>query len=398
MGIQILPPRESGFERAFQASRPALKTISDLIGKHKEKKQGSEFGKRLATEFNRPELEEVIKMTPREKWPEIYKSLIAQKGMADLNKFLIKEAQSQNMDGSAQQDMEAPQRQEEAISQAQQQQGMQQRPGMAKRNPYETALAIAAAGHPEIAKAFLEGPKAEERKVEAIQKEKQFAHKETEKFANETVDSSKNAEEIKFASNVVRNAIRSGKTGATAQNMAYAYLSDAKSPLAGMFQSKEAGKFNVAMKTLASGFKKIMGSKPTEREFFWYENILPGLLKGAPTNEAILDYFDHLADLDIKTQEIADRIVSENGGYRPIDIGERVRKEMKPYLNEAINEGYALSGEFETSNKKGDKKESQKTIFTDRPPAKSNKGAVLTNEDTGERFKSDGNEWVPIND
>lgn len=235
--------------------------------------------------------------------------------------------------------------------------------------------------------------KTEQRNIRG--KEKRFAHSSTSKYATELEQSAKNAEEIKFATSTIRNAIRSGKTGLTAQNMAYSYLSDAQSPIAGAFQSKEAGKFNVAMKTLASGFKKIMGAKPTEREFFWYENILPGLLKSAPTNEAILDYFDHLADMDIEAQNIHDEIVKENGGYRPIDIDSQVRKRMKPILNQAINEGYALSGEFDSQEKVAKGKE--KTVYTEMPPAKSNKGKILTNEDDGKRYKSDGNEWVPLN-
>lgn len=236
--------------------------------------------------------------------------------------------------------------------------------------------------------------KTEQRKIRT--KEKEFGHKSTEKYATELAASSKNAEEIKFATNVMRNAIRSGKTGPTAQNLAYSYLSDIKSPFAGIFQSKEAGQYNVGMKTLASGFKKIMGAKPTEREFFWYENILPGLLKQASTNEAILDYFDTLADLDIKAQEISDRIVEGNGGYRPQDLDVQIRKEMKPFLNQTINEGYALSGEFEKP--KGKKAAAARTIFTNKPVAsKSNKGKILTDEDTGERFESNGKEWVPLN-
>lgn len=273
-------------------------------------------------------------------------------------------------------------------SQPQQQQQEQRRQ---QQDPFAEAEAMAEIGEHDLARVASD-------KAKSAQKSQQFAHSSTQKYADELRESAANAEEIKFASGVMRNVLRSGKTGPTAQNMAYAYLTDIKSPMAGMFQSKEAGKFNVAMKTLASGFKKIMGAKPTEREFFWYENILPGLLKAAPTNEAILDYFEHLADLDIKSQEIADKIVEGNGGMRPIDLDSKVRKQMKPFLNEAINEGYSLSGEFEAEPKKGKSKSPEKTIFTDLPPAnRTNQGKILTNEDTGEKFKSNGKEWVPLN-
>lgn len=252
--------------------------------------------------------------------------------------------------------------------------------------------------NPTLARQATEEEKLKDKRKTEEQKKIEFGHKETKKYGEEIQSAAANANEIKFATGVIRNAIRSGKTGASAQNLAYAYLSDSKSPIAGLFQSKEAGQFNVAMKTLASGFKKIMGAKPTEREFFWYENILPGLLKAAPTNEAILDYFDHLADLDIKSQEVYDEIIDKNSGYRPIDIDKKVRDQMKPFLNEAINEGYALSGEFESSPKSGKGKAAEKTTFTEMPPANpSNKGKILTDHDSGQRFRSDGKEWIPLN-
>lgn len=250
--------------------------------------------------------------------------------------------------------------------------------------------AYAAEKFPHAARQMQEEEKSREKK-------KQFAHTSTEKYSAKLMEGAEQADEIKFATNVMRNAIRSGKTGATAQNLAYAYLNDIKSPLAGIFQSKEGGQFNVGMKTLAGGFKQLMGQKPTEREFFWYENILPGLLKNASTNEAILDYFDVLADMKLKSREAYDRIISENKGYRPIDIDKKIRDEMKPYFNQIINEGYALAGEFEAPI--GKEKAQTGVVYTEKPTAsRANQGKYLIDHETGQKYFSDGKEWIPIND
>lgn len=235
---------------------------------------------------------------------------------------------------------------------------------------------------------------------EGVEKEKvrQFAHKNTEKYSEKLADDSRQGEEMKYGVKLIRDAIKSGKTGPTARNLAQKYLESSKSPLADLFASPESGKVNIGIKTLASGFKQIMGSKPTEREFFWYENILPSLVKNIQTNESIVDYFDKVSDFSLKAQDVADEIVKENSGYRPIDLDVKVREKMKPMFNDLISQGMGLLGESESQPKQSSKKgsQSENRVFTDLPDAKAYSGKVVRDQDSNKRYRSDGNSWIEV--
>jgi len=174
--------------------------------------------------------------------------------------------------------------------------------------------------------------------------EKQFGHKETTKYAENIAEDADQARNILHANKGLREAIKKGKTGLSARNAMYKYLVSQKSPFAGLFQDKDTQAVINSQKALSGGFKKLFGSKPTEREFFWYENILPDLFKSGEVNESIADYYDEIAQIMLKSQSIMDEIVKKNGGYRPIDIDSQVREKMKPELDKLVNNGEKLSG------------------------------------------------------
>jgi hypothetical protein len=174
--------------------------------------------------------------------------------------------------------------------------------------------------------------------------EKQFAHKETADYGKNLATNFDSAQEVKHAVNDLRGALKKGATGAKARNFAFKYLSSKKNPIAGLFQNEDTQAVINAQKVFASGFKQIFGSKPTEREFFWYENILPDLLKSGEVNEKVADYFERSADLIIQAQAAYDDIVKKNKGFRPIDIDVQVREKLKPKADKLIEEGEKLSG------------------------------------------------------
>lgn len=234
----------------------------------------------------------------------------------------------------------------------------------------------------------------QQEQIKQAQKEREFGHTKTEKFSEKLAADATQGEEMKYGIRLIRDAMKSGRTGPTARNLAQKYLEGAKSPLADLFASPASGKINVGIKTLAGGFKQIMGSKPTEREFFWYENILPSLVKNIETNEAIVDYFDKVSDFSLKAQEESDQIIKENGGYRPIDLDVRVREKMRPLFNNLISEGMGLLGESESPSPK--KEASSPTVFTEFPDAKSYKGRILRDPDSGKRYQSDGINWIEV--
>lgn len=175
------------------------------------------------------------------------------------------------------------------------------------------------------------------------QQKRQFEHTATKEYAKGLSEAANQAREMKIAITEAKKSLKKGKTGLKPRNIIFKYLSSKRSPLAGFFQDKDTQSIVNAQKTMAGGLKNIFGARPTEREFFWYENILPDLLKSPEVNEVSMNYFEKVADLNLKAQELSDEIVKKNGGYRPIDLEEKVREQLRPEIDKLMNEGYNLT-------------------------------------------------------
>ncbi len=222
---------------------------------------------------------------------------------------------------------------------------------------------------------------------------RQFGHKETAKFAEDIRGSAENAREVRQAVNEVVRLSNQGFTGLNLKNAFTKFLQDRKSFLAPAFTDKNAQSLISATKSLAGGFRELFGSKPTQSEFFWYENILPDLLKDADTNINAAQYFGKLADHKLKMQEIADEIVEENDGYRPIDLDVQVRKRMKPEIDRLVKEGEEL---YRASQQPQEDASQDRQAFADLPPPAQFKGKTITNQQTGVKMHSNGSKWIRV--
>ena len=172
--------------------------------------------------------------------------------------------------------------------------------------------------------------------------EKEFAHKETFDYAKGIRDNADKGREIITAADQIEDALKKGASGGNARNIAYSYLKKKQSPLADLFLTEDMQQLISNTKTLAGGFTGLFGKQPTQKEFFWYETILPGILKDVLTNKKSTEYFKKFANLAVKSQDIYDDVVKENRGYRPIDIDLKVRERLKPFTDKLIKEGEEL--------------------------------------------------------
>ena len=132
--------------------------------------------------------------------------------------------------------------------------------------------------------------------------EKQFAHKDTAEYAKGVRENADRGQEILHAVEDIEKRIKkTNVTGVNARNLAFNYFKGSKNPflqsLANIFQTEDTQAIISATKTLAGGFRQLFGSKPTQAEFFWYENILPNILKDAATNSQAASYFGKVAKL-----------------------------------------------------------------------------------------------------
>lgn len=173
-------------------------------------------------------------------------------------------------------------------------------------------------------------------------KEREFAHSSMADYVADVRESAKNSEEVKFAVEEVKRIANTGETGVNARNLFQEFLKGRNSFLANAFINKTQQSLISATKSLAGGFRELFGARPTQREFFWYENILPNILKDADTNIAAADYFGRVANLRVRHQEVMNEIIKENGGFRPIDLDVKTADRMKPERDRLMKEGEKL--------------------------------------------------------
>ncbi len=231
---------------------------------------------------------------------------------------------------------------------------------------------------------------------ESAQKRKEFGHTSTAQYAADVRESAKNSEEVQHAVGEVKRIAESGETGVNAKNLFQEFLKNRSSFLANAFINKTQQNLISATKSLAGGFRELFGARPTQREFFWYENILPNILKDADTNIAAADYFGRVANNRVRTQEVMDDIVEENGGFRPIDLDVKVRKRMKPEQDRLITEGERLYKE-QQAREAMPKQDTAQTTEADfdmkkMPPASGHEGKTIE-DDKGNKYKSNGKNW-----
>lgn len=229
---------------------------------------------------------------------------------------------------------------------------------------------------------------------ESNEKRRQFGHQQTADYAKNLRESADNAREVIDAVNEIRRISEEGITGVNARNLLTSYLSSQNSFLAPALIDKDRQSLISATKTLAGGFRQLFGARPTQREFFWYENILPNLLKNADSNIAAAEYFGKVANYNLRAQQIADDIVLKNNGYRPLDIDARVRKELKKERDALVAEGEKLNKQIEKESPP-DQFKAAGSKMEKMPSAKDNAGRIIFDE-KGNRYRSNGKTWRRI--
>jgi hypothetical protein len=214
------------------------------------------------------------------------------------------------------------------------------------------------------------------------QNERHFAHTQTSDYAKDLRENAKKSEEVISGVREIRKRIqKEGSVGPNARNLAFTYFQSKESPFANLFQTEDTQAIMSATKSLAGGsFKDLFGGRGTQREFFWFTNILPDILKDAATNEASLKYFEKIALTNLKRKEIADKIITKNGGFRPIDLETRVSKKMQKEMDKLVTEGEKI---YETK------------LLEDAPDPSKNEGRTIVDE-LGNRFISTGSKWEKL--
>jgi hypothetical protein len=131
-----------------------------------------------------------------------------------------------------------------------------------------------------------------------------------------------------------------------------------------------------------SGAKDTFGARVTNFDLQSYMKRLPSLLNTADGRRRVLRDLRIMNDLNKRHAEGVLNIVEREGGPGQTSISKAERlykKENKEYLDEKRQEFINPS----------------KTQFSTLPDAKNYSGRTVIDEETGERFKSNGTQWEP---
>lgn len=131
-----------------------------------------------------------------------------------------------------------------------------------------------------------------------------------------------------------------------------------------------------------SGAKDTFGARVTNFDLQAYMKRLPTLLNSAEGRRRVLRDLRLMNKLNTMHQEGVLEIVDREGGPEKISLSQAERRYRKEHSREIDQ----LKKEFVNP---------EKHVFHDRPDAKVYQGRIIVDEQTGERLKSNGKEWVP---
>lgn len=131
-----------------------------------------------------------------------------------------------------------------------------------------------------------------------------------------------------------------------------------------------------------SGAKDTFGARVTNFDLQSYMKRLPTLLNSAEGRRRVLRDLRLMNNLNSMHEQGVLDIVEREGGPEKISLSQAERR----YRREHSKEIEQIKKEFVSP---------EKHIFSDKPDPKIYSGRIVVDEKTGERFKSNGTEWVP---
>lgn len=185
----------------------------------------------------------------------------------------------------------------------------------------------------------LENKKFEETKRYHQQAEKIQVHDLSKDSAKQLREDEKRAENTLTAVKSVRNSLKKTKTGAlTWQNFF-------KKQFKGTFLenlplSPEGAIIEANIPAFIEGKKELFGQRLSDADLAVVLGKTIDLGKSNEANEAILNLAEFTAELSLNKAKIANEIVKENGGYRPIDFDRQVDERYQERYGQAIDDNF----------------------------------------------------------
>jgi hypothetical protein len=152
-------------------------------------------------------------------------------------------------------------------------------------------------------------------------------------------------------------------------------------PTAAALLSPEAQESVKLIADNLSGAKDTFGARVTNFDLQAYMKRLPTLLNSTEGRRRVLRDLRLMNKLNTEHEKGVLEIIEKEGGPGKISLSQAERR----YRKENAQEIKSIKEEFIRPEKKS---------FSDRPDPKIYQGRIIEDEETGEKFRSNGNEWV----
>lgn len=168
--------------------------------------------------------------------------------------------------------------------------------------------------------------------------EKLAEHETSKEYYKGISDARRRAENTLKSVKTVRKALSTHKTGLTWENFF-------KKQFAGTFLenialTKEGAVTEASIPGFLEGGRELFGKQLTNADLAVILGKVVDLGKSNEANEALLDFAEFSANLAIHKAEIADEIIKENKGYRPIGFEAKVEENFQKKYGDEIDANY----------------------------------------------------------
>lgn len=128
--------------------------------------------------------------------------------------------------------------------------------------------------------------------------------------------------------------------------------------------------------------KNIFGARVTNYEAAQFLKSIPSLSQSKEGREKVIKNLKIMNEGKLLRADALKDIIKENKGTPPLDLLEQIDDRIAPKIDKLLND-FRRGGETGKS-------------YNDLPPAAQFNGKTAIDDTTGQKFKSNGSKWIPI--
>lgn len=159
-------------------------------------------------------------------------------------------------------------------------------------------------------------------------------HKESEKYDEELLKQQRAAKNQISTIKNIEKAVNSGNITPTALANIFKGFGKIGEKFSDAFMNKDQATLLTSIPQLLEGWKDVFGVRLSDADLKVLQDKLPSIGKSAEANKAVLKILNKYAEMNLLRGQIADRIKSENEGYRPLGFANMVERQFDELTQE----------------------------------------------------------------